>query len=132
MSGSIAAAEVFRALGDPIRWSIIQQILEHDELAASILDDTLPVSKPTVSYHVKILIQAGLIEVHKRGRNHFYRLRPNAIENLSEAVAALAPGQRPADGPNPGWHRTMRRADKKNDLLLASGDDNPPQTLLTW
>ena len=59
----IAVTEMFKALGDPIRWSILQQIAQQEELACSALEDTLPVSKPTISYHTKILSQAGLIEV---------------------------------------------------------------------
>ena len=59
----VAATEVFKALGDPIRWNIVQQMAQQEELACSVLEDTLPVSKPTISYHTKILTQAGLIEV---------------------------------------------------------------------
>ena len=51
--------EVFRALSDPIRWSIIVQMAQVDELACITLESTLPVSKPTISYHTKILQNAG-------------------------------------------------------------------------
>jgi DNA-binding transcriptional ArsR family regulator len=57
------AAEVFKALGDPVRWSIIAQIAAVDELPCADLEQTLPVSKPTISYHTKILQQAGLLTV---------------------------------------------------------------------
>ena len=53
--------EVFRALSDPIRRSITVQMAQVDELACITLEDTLPVSKPTISYHTKILQNAGLI-----------------------------------------------------------------------
>ena len=57
--------EIFKALSDPIRWNIIVQMASVDELACVALEDTLPISKPTISYHTKILYQAGLINVRK-------------------------------------------------------------------
>src|SRR5256884_9714935 len=89
-----AASGVFKALGDPIRWSIVQQMAQQEELACSVLEDTLPVSKPTISYHTKILTQAGLIEVRKRGRNYFYALRSDVLQGLIDELWTLAPGPR--------------------------------------
>jgi DNA-binding transcriptional ArsR family regulator len=89
-----AASEVFKALGDPIRWSIVQQMAQQEELACSVLEDTLPVSKPTISYHTKILTQAGLIEVRKKGRNYFYALRRDVLHGLVDELWTLAPGPR--------------------------------------
>jgi DNA-binding transcriptional ArsR family regulator len=127
----VAAAEVFKALGDPIRWSIIQQVAREDELACSLLEDTLPVSKPTISYHTKILTQAGLIEVRKRGRNYFYCLRRDVLGDLVDQLWALAPGPR-AVTEAPARRRPARSA-AEPDLKLAAGDDRtPPATLLTW
>lgn len=131
---AIAAAEAFKALGDPIRWSIVQQIARQDELAAAVLEDTLPVSKPTISYHTKILTQAGLIEVHKRGRHYFYRLRPDALGELLDALWNVTPGPR-AVGETTSRRRPKRPATqpvREHGLRLASGDDNPPVALLTW
>jgi DNA-binding transcriptional ArsR family regulator len=133
----VTAAEVFKALGDPIRWSIIQQVAAEDELACSLLEDTLPVSKPTISYHTKILTQAGLIEVRKRGRNYFYCLRRDVLGELADLIWALAPGPRAvaddaSTGPAPEATR-RRTARVEPDLKLAAGDDRtPPPTLLTW
>src|SRR5689334_15610005 len=97
----IAVTEMFKALGDPIRWSILQQIAQQEELACSALEDTLPVSKPTISYHTKILSQAGLIEVLKRGRNYYYRVRQDVLRELMDEVWALAPGPRLVAEPAP-------------------------------
>ena len=125
----VTAAEVFKALGDPIRWSIIQQVAQADELACSLLEDTLPVSKPTISYHTKILTQAGLLETRKRGRNYFYCLRRDVIGELLDELFALAPGPRVV-GEAPAKRRPAKpAAAPEPDLRLASGDDGP---LLTW
>jgi DNA-binding transcriptional ArsR family regulator len=73
---------IFEALSDPMRLDIIRQISHVDELACTTLDETLPVSKSTISYHVKILSHAHLISVRKEGRNYFYRLRHETFEHL--------------------------------------------------
>lgn len=78
-------AAIFGALSEPIRLDILLRIAGRDELACTILDDTLPISKSTISYHIKILYQAGLIEVRKDGRHYFYRVR-------NDLLATYAPG----------------------------------------
>jgi DNA-binding transcriptional ArsR family regulator len=141
-----AATEGFKALGDPIRWNILQQIAQHEELACSTLEDTLPVSKPTISYHTKILSQAGLIGVRKQGRNYFYSVRQDALRALIDELSELAPGLRLVGEPA----RTSRRASASpggpggsggpagpitavGALRRAASDDAlPPPTLLTW
>jgi DNA-binding transcriptional ArsR family regulator len=121
---AVAATEVFKALGDPIRWSIVQQMAQEEELACSLLEETLPVSKPTISYHTKILTQAGLIEVRKRGRNYFYVLRREVLNDLMAQLLSLDPGPRLLAGHD----------DPRPPVLApAVGDgDVPPPALLTW
>ena len=81
----VGPSEIFNALGDPVRWSIICQIAEVSELGCSVLEDTLSVSKPTISYHTKILVQAGLLNVRKEGRNFYYTLRRDVLRALVDA-----------------------------------------------
>ena len=88
--------EIFKALGDPIRWNIVVQMASVDELACVALEDTLPISKPTISYHIKILYQAGLINVRKSGRNYFHSLRREVLHELLDDLRELAPAQRSA------------------------------------
>lgn len=77
--------DVFGAMSEPIRLDILLKIVEVPELACTVLDETLPIAKSTISYHVKILYQAGLIDVRKEGRYYFYRAR-------REMADALIPG----------------------------------------
>jgi ArsR family transcriptional regulator, arsenate/arsenite/antimonite-responsive transcriptional repressor len=91
--------EVFKALSDPVRWSIVQQIAAVGELACATLEDTVPVSKPTISYHTKILHRAGLIDVRKSGRNYYYSLRRDVLHKLLDDVRELAPAPRTGAGP---------------------------------
>jgi DNA-binding transcriptional ArsR family regulator len=84
------AAEVFKALGDPVRWSIVTQIAAVGELPCADLERTLPVSKPTISYHTKILQQAGLLSVRKEGRNYFYALRRDVLREVQRELSGFA------------------------------------------
>lgn len=89
---------VFEALSDSTRLRILFLILSvENELPCAALDDILPVSKPTISYHVKTLRKAHLIAVEKRGRRYYYRLQfevfarflPGLISTLEEARRRL-------------------------------------------
>lgn len=87
-----SAPEAFKALGDPVRWNIVRYMAEQPELPGSVLDEALPISRPTISYHIRILTQAGLVEVTKRGRNHYYTLRHDVLQGLIEELKTLIPG----------------------------------------
>lgn len=72
-------AEVFGALGDETRIKIIR-LLQDDERQADNIARTLDVPRSTLSHHLRVLRDAGLIEVERRGRGSFYSLaRPTEI-----------------------------------------------------
>jgi DNA-binding transcriptional ArsR family regulator len=83
--------DVFSALSEPIRLDIVRQIADVEELPCTALDESLPVSKSTISYHVKLLRHANLISVRKDGRNYFYTVKRDVFEhfvpNLLERLA---------------------------------------------
>ena len=111
--------EIFKALSDPVRWSIIVQMASVDELACITLEDTLPVSKPTISYHTKILHHAGLISVRKSGRNYYYSLRRDVLHKLLDDLWELAPTPRPVVSKEDGQvamgpRQKQKRADSHN------------------
>ncbi len=112
--------EIFKALSDPVRWSIIAQMASVDELACVTLEDTLPVSKPTISYHTKILYHAGLISVRKSGRNYYYSLRRDVLHKLLDDLWELAPTPRPVVGEE-GGHVAMGRRTKRAEGHGSSG-----------
>jgi DNA-binding transcriptional ArsR family regulator len=132
--------EVFKALSDPIRWSIITQMAVVDELACVTLESTLPVSKPTISYHTKILYQAGLISQRKSGRNYYYSLRRDVLDELVDSLWELAPTPRPVVGGKKG-SVTKGRRPKRSDVAslaarsrqqLSSDDTVEEAAVLTW
>jgi DNA-binding transcriptional ArsR family regulator len=79
--------DVLKALSDEMRWSIVSQMSEVEELACIRLEQTLPVSKPTISYHIKVLYHAGLVEIRKEGRNYYYKLRREVLDSVLSGVA---------------------------------------------
>jgi DNA-binding transcriptional ArsR family regulator len=132
--------EIFRALSDPIRWSILEQMASVDELACITLESTLPVSKPTISYHTKILYQAGLISVRKSGRNYYYSLRRDVLHDLLDSLWELAPTPRPVVGTEKGSvtkGRRPRRSEVPSRVSASrqrrgSGGEIEEAAILTW
>ena len=80
-------ADRFKALADPARVSIVNRIAGDGEVCTCQLTGPLGLSQPTVSHHLRVLKEAGLIEVaRRRGTWTFYRLVPEAMEQLAFAI----------------------------------------------
>ncbi|UCH28022.1 MAG: winged helix-turn-helix transcriptional regulator [Trueperaceae bacterium] len=83
-------ATTFKALGDPVRLAILEFLKDpvqdccsrSDGVCACDLEAFLGVSQPTVSHHMKILVQAGLIRAEKRGRWVYYSLNAEAFATV--------------------------------------------------
>jgi ArsR family transcriptional regulator len=86
---ALATAELFRALGDPTRVRILNLIARSGgEVCACDLNEPVGLAQPTVSHHLKKLVDAGLLEREQRGRWAFFSLKREAVEKLA-AVADL-------------------------------------------
>jgi ArsR family transcriptional regulator, arsenate/arsenite/antimonite-responsive transcriptional repressor len=81
-------AACFRALADPTRVAIVNCLSAADEVCVCNLTETFDLSQPTISHHLKILREAGLVESRRRGTWAYYRLVPEAIEALRGALGA--------------------------------------------
>lgn len=81
-------ARVFKALGDPTRVRLLSLIAAHPEGEACICDliDPVGLSQPTVSHHMKQLVDAGLVTREQRGRWAFYRVVAGSLEAISDAL----------------------------------------------
>lgn len=77
-----ALAARFKALADPARVAIVNRLAAADEVCVCDLNAALELSQPTVSHHLRVLREAGLVEASRRGTWAFYRLVPEAIEQL--------------------------------------------------
>src|ERR671934_2204447 len=82
-----ATAELFKALGDPARVRIVNLLATSGEpVCICNLVEPLGLSQPTVSHHMKKLLDAGLVEREQRGKWAYFSLKRDAVEKLA-AVA---------------------------------------------
>ena len=75
-------AEIFRALADPTRVAIVNRLAAGDACCVCDLTDAFELAQPTVSHHLRILRDAGLVSSERRGTFAYYALVPDAIERL--------------------------------------------------
>lgn len=82
-------ARQFAALADPARLRLVSLLANASGGAVCACDLVEPVgrSQPTVSHHLKVLAQAGLVTSERRGRNIWYAVVPSALEALHGALA---------------------------------------------
>jgi ArsR family transcriptional regulator len=81
-------AAQFKALADPTRVAIINHLSSADEVCVCNLTESFELSQPTISHHLKILREAGLVEASRRGTWAYYRLVPETIGALRGALGA--------------------------------------------
>jgi ArsR family transcriptional regulator len=91
---SVAAvlARVFKALADPTRLRLVSMVAAHDGGEACVCDLTGPLglTQPTISHHLKILVDAGVFTRDKRGVWAYYSLVPSALDALSAVLSTTA------------------------------------------
>jgi ArsR family transcriptional regulator len=85
-------AKVFKALADPVRLRLLNLIASRPEGEACVCDLTgsFDLTAPTISHHLKVLRQAGLIEGERRGTWVYYRPIPDRLTRLSGLFALPA------------------------------------------
>ena len=88
-------AAVLKALAEPTRLRLVSLIAAQPDGEACICDLTAPVglSQPTVSHHMKVLADAGLLEREQRGKWAYFRLVPGALDSVA-ATLSMPAGER--------------------------------------
>jgi len=83
-------AGALKAIADPTRLRLISMVAARDGGEACVCDLTQPVglSQPTVSHHLKILVDAGVLAREQRGKWAYYRLIPGRLDTLARLIAA--------------------------------------------
>src|SRR3954454_1748050 len=79
-------ATLFKALSDPTRVAIVNRLSTSESACVCDLTAAFDLSQPTISHHLRILREAGLVEAERRGTWAYYRLVPAAIESLRETL----------------------------------------------
>ena len=81
--------QLLQALGHPTRLSIVRELTGTSEVCACDFTSCCDVQQPTVSHHLRILREAGVIEADRRGTSIYYRLVPAAAERLRVLAGEL-------------------------------------------
>ena len=98
--------DAFEALADPTRRQIVEMLAAQGQLPASDIASRFAISAPAISQHLKILREAGLVDMEKRKQQRLYQLNPATlaqVETWAQQTAAR-------------WHARYRALD---DLLAA-------------
>lgn len=84
-------AGVVRALADPVRIRLVSMIAAHEDAEACVCDLTEPLglSQPTISHHLKVLVDSGFLTRSKRGTWSFYRLVPGSLDAVAKLLATV-------------------------------------------
>jgi len=88
---AVHVARAMKALADPARLRLLSLVAAHDDGEACVCDLTEPLglSQPTVSHHLKILVEAGYLTRSKRGTWAYYRIAPQSLETVSSFLASV-------------------------------------------
>ena len=83
-------ATLFKAIADPHRLRMLATLARNpDETCVCDFTDALPLNQPTVSHHLRILREAGLVTCERRGTWVYYRLAPDAPNRIESATRAV-------------------------------------------
>lgn len=84
-------ARSLKAVADPARLRLISMVAAHDDAEACVCDLTEPLglSQPTVSHHLKVLVDAGFLTRTKRATWAYYRLVPGALDSIAGLLATV-------------------------------------------
>lgn len=93
-----SAAARFKALADPMRLRLLSHIAAADcaDVCVCALSEPLGITQPTVSHHMKKLVEAGLVTREQRGRMAHYNIVPEAFDAIRDIVDVrrdFAPGR---------------------------------------
>jgi ArsR family transcriptional regulator len=86
-------APLLKALADPVRLRLMSLVASREGGEACICDlnDAFELSQPTISHHMKVLHEAGLVDRDKRGVWVYYRVRPQALASLAALIGCPVP-----------------------------------------
>jgi len=88
---AVELARVFKAMGDPVRLRLLSLIASHEGGEACVCDlsGVFALSGPTISHHLKVLREAGLITGDRRGTWIYYRVQPEALRAASTVLTPV-------------------------------------------
>lgn len=92
-------APMFKALGDPVRLRLMSMIASTSEICVCDLTSEFDLSGPTISHHLKVLREAGLVDAERRGTWVWYRVKPEAFRQLGALLVLPGTATSASSGP---------------------------------
>lgn len=89
--GSSDPVVMLRALTHPVRLGILRALALRPETCACDFTELFSVRQPTISQHLKVLREAGLVQTRRRGTQICYSIHPGSLEHLQQTIADLQP-----------------------------------------
>jgi ArsR family transcriptional regulator len=89
---SDASVALLTAVADPVRWTVLQELAASQSCVCN-LQEHIPIASNLLSYHLKVLRDAGLVTTNRRGRWIDYSLAPDALDRLAAALPGRAPAR---------------------------------------
>jgi ArsR family transcriptional regulator len=85
-------APLLKAMADPVRLRLLSLVASHADGEACVCDlnDAFELSQPTISHHLKVLHEVGLLDRSKRGVWVYYRVKPEALADLGALIGGVA------------------------------------------
>jgi ArsR family transcriptional regulator, arsenate/arsenite/antimonite-responsive transcriptional repressor len=91
MSNEVSGdVDVLRALAHPVRWGILQRLAAEPGICACDFTEFFDVSQPTISAHLKVLREAGLVTTRRNGATICYSIAPGQLGELGERITRMA------------------------------------------
>lgn len=88
--------EALRALAHPVRWGILRRLAAEPGICACDFTEFFDVSQPTISAHLKVLREAGLVTADRNGTTICYRIAPGRLGRLGQEITQIAATADPA------------------------------------
>lgn len=91
---AVELSRLFKAMGDPVRLRLLSLIASHEggEACVCELSDVFALSGPTISHHLKVLREAGLISGERRGTWIYYQAHPEVLAKLAAVLVPSGTG----------------------------------------
>jgi len=107
--------DIFAAIAHPVRRQILDTLMQGD-MTVTALSAPYDISRSAISQHLSILMESGLVAMEKRGREHYYQLRP---ENLNEIARWIGQYEH-------FWQQKLDAlGDYLNDMAAQDEQENP-------
>jgi len=79
---------IAKALADSTRYNILTAIALRGEISCGELAEQFPIAQATVSHHLNVLVQTGLVQVRKHGQHHYFSLEGEMVERYCQELAS--------------------------------------------